>query len=193
MATWWLLNRVTNEWQDFGLQEALKARGIYDPDTVVIQPVAAPPAPAQPSKLSTAEAMKLTGDPAAGRQKVAVCYTCHHIGRTGADFGPDLTYFGRTQPKDVIIDAIINPSKDIAHGFDAQAVVTTAGTIDGIVLSTGDPVIVKSMGGLTQIIPRSKVTEIKRLGRSLMFTADMMGLDHQALADIAAYLASGPE
>ena len=34
------------------------------------------------------------------------------------------------------------------------------------------------------------VKEIKRLGRSLMFTADMMGLDHQALADIAAYLAS---
>jgi putative heme-binding domain-containing protein len=190
MATWWLLNRVNNEWKDFGVREALKESGVYDPDKIVIQPVPAPPAPTEPSKLSTAEALKLTGNAATGQQKVAVCFTCHHIGKTGADFGPDLTFFGKTQPKDVVIEAIINPSKDIAHGFEAQTVVTEAGNIDGIVLSSADPVIVKSMGGLVQTIPKSKVKEIKKLGRSLMFTADMMGLDHQALADIAAYLAS---
>jgi putative membrane-bound dehydrogenase-like protein len=190
MARWWLLNRVNNEWASFGVREALKESGVYDPDKVVIQPMPAPPAPTEPSKLSTAEALKLTGNAAAGQQKIAVCYTCHVIGKTGADFGPDLTYYGKTQPKDVVIDAIINPSKDIAHGFDAKTVVTEAGNIDGVVLSEADPVIVKSMGGLVQTIPKSKVKEIKRLGRSLMFTADMMGLDHQALADIAAYLAS---
>ena len=101
-----------------------------------------------------------------------------------------MTYFGKTQPKDVVIEAIINPSKDIAHGYDAKTVVTEAGNIDGVVLSEADPVIVKSMGGPVQAIPKNKVKEIKRLGRSLMFNADMMGLDHQALADIAAYLAS---
>jgi putative membrane-bound dehydrogenase-like protein len=190
MATWWLLNRVNNEWNDFGVREALKESGVYDPEKVVIQPMPAPPAPTEPSKLSAAEALKLTGNAAAGQQKVAVCFTCHVIGKTGADFGPDLTYYGKTQPKDVVIDAIINPSKDIAHGFDAKTVVTDAGNIDGVVLSEADPVIVKSMGGLVQTIPKSKVKEIKKLGRSLMFTADMMGLDHQALADIAAYLAS---
>lgn len=190
MATWWLLNRVNNEWKDFGVREALKASGVYDPDKVVIQPMPAPPAPKEPSKLSAAEALKLTGNAAAGQQKIAVCFTCHVIGKTGADFGPDLTYFGKTQPKDVVIEAIINPSKDIAHGFDAKTVVTEAGNIDGVVLSEADPVIVKSMGGLVQTIPKNKVKEIKKLGRSLMFTADMMGLDHQALADIAAYLAS---
>ena len=90
----------------------------------------------------------------------------------------------------MVIEAIINPSKDIAHGYDAKTVVTEAGNIDGVVLSEADPVIVKSMGGPVQAIPKNKVKEIKRLGRSLMFNADMMGLDHQALADIAAYLAS---
>jgi putative membrane-bound dehydrogenase-like protein len=190
MATWWLLNRVNNEWKDFGVREALKESGVYDPDKVVIQPMPAPPAPTEPSKLSAAEALKLTGNAANGQMKIAVCFTCHVIGKTGADFGPDLTYFGKTQPKDVVIEAIINPSKDISHGYDAKTVVTEAGNIDGVVLSEADPVIVKSMGGLVQTIPKNKVKEIKKLGRSLMFTADMMGLDHQALADIAAYLAS---
>jgi putative membrane-bound dehydrogenase-like protein len=190
MATWWLLNRVNNEWKDFGVREALKESGVYDPEKVVIQPLPAPPAPTEPSRLSTAEALKLTGNAATGQQKIAVCFTCHVIGKTGADFGPDLTYFGKTQPKDVVIEAIINPSKDISHGYDAQTVVTEAGNIDGVVLSSADPVIVKSMGGIVQTIPKNKVKEIKKLGRSLMFTADMMGLDHQALADIAAYLAS---
>jgi putative heme-binding domain-containing protein len=190
MATWWLMNRMNNEWKDFGVREALKASGVYDPDKVVIQPMSAPPAPTEPTKLLASEALKLTGNAAAGQTRVAVCYTCHVIGKIGADFGPDLTMFGKTQPKDVVIDAIINPSKDISHGFDASTVVTEAGNVDGIVLSSTDPVIVKSMGGLVQTIPKSKVKEIKKLGRSLMFPADMMGLDHQALADVAAYLAS---
>jgi putative membrane-bound dehydrogenase-like protein len=189
MATWWLLNRVNNEWKDFGVREALKASGVYDPDKVVIQPIQAPPAmPA--SKLSAAEAAKLTGNPAAGQGRVAICYTCHHIGSQGAEFGPDLTMFAKTQPKEVVIDAIINPSKDISHGYEGSTVVTEAGNVDGIVLATGDPVIIKSMGGLVQTIPKSKVKEIKKFDRSLMMPAEMMGLDHQALADIVAYLAS---
>ena len=97
----------------------------------------APPAPTEPSKLSTAEALKLTGNAAAGQARIAVCYTCHVIGKQGLDFGPDLTYFGKTQPKDVVIEAIINPSKDIAHGYDAKTVVTEA-VADRILATLGE-------------------------------------------------------
>jgi putative heme-binding domain-containing protein len=190
MATWWLMNRMSNEWSEFGVREALKASGIYDPDKVVIQPISSPPFSDVPSKLSAEEALKLTGNPANGQLRIAVCYTCHRIGAQGMDFGPDLTMFGKTQPKDVVINAIIFPSKDISHGFEASTVITDAGNIDGIVLSSADPVIVKSMGGMLQTIPKSKVKKIEKLKHSLMFTPEMMGLDHQALADIAAYLAS---
>jgi putative membrane-bound dehydrogenase-like protein len=190
MAVFWLLNRQSNEWSTFGVKEALKASGIYDPDKVVITPMQAPPIPKEPSKLSVDEAAKLVGNAAAGKARTAVCYTCHKIGAQGIEFGPELTVYGKTQPKNVIIDAIINPSKDIAHGFEYSTVETTAGKIDGIVLSSGDPIIVKSIGGIVQMIPKDKVTKIQKRQGSLMFTADMMGLDHQALADIAAYLMS---
>ena len=192
LATWWCINRLNNEWKDFGVREVLKERGVYDPDKVVITPITMPEPPPGPSKLPpAAEIAKMTGDAANGQIKVAVCYTCHHIGGQGMEFGPDLTMFGKTQGKEVVIDAILNPSKDISHGFDGSRVVLTDGaTIDGIVLANGDPLIIKSMGGLTQTIPKSKVKEVKKLGRSLMFPAEMLGLDAQGLADIAAYLAS---
>lgn len=191
-ATWWCINRMSNEWKDFGVREVLKERGVYDPDKVVITPITMPEPPPGPSKLPpAAEIAKMTGDVASGQTKVAVCYTCHHIGGQGMEFGPDLTMFGKTQGKEVVIDAILNPSKDISHGYDGSRVTLTDGaTIDGIVLANGDPLIVKSMGGLTQTIPKAKVKGVSKLGRSLMFPAEMLGLDTQGLADIAAYLAS---
>ena len=87
--------------------------------------------------------------------------------------------------------ATISASKDISHGFDGSRVVLADGaTIDGIVLANGDPLIIKSMGGLTQTIPKAKVKSVNKLGRSLMFPPEMLGLDAQGVADIAAYLAS---
>jgi putative heme-binding domain-containing protein len=56
------------------------------------------------------------------------------------------------------------------------------------VLSGGNPLIVQSTGGVTQMIPASQVRERKRLGRSLMLNADQLGLNAQQVADIAAYL-----
>ena len=167
-------------------------KGIYDPEKIVIQPISTPEPAAQATKLITADIVKLTGNAAAGQNRIAICYTCHHIGTMGIEFGPDLTMFAKTQPPEVVIEAIINPSKDISHGFDGSSVVTDSGNVDGILLANGDPVIVRSIGGIVQTIPKNKVKEIKKMNRSLMMTADMMGLDAQGVADIAAYLKSVP-
>ncbi len=47
-ATWWLLNRLGSDWAapEYGLRPALKAAGIYDPDTIALKEVVVPPAPA---------------------------------------------------------------------------------------------------------------------------------------------------
>ena len=62
--------------------------------------------------------------------------------------------------------------------------------ITGMVLSSGDPLMIKSMGGLVQSIPRARVKEEKLLDRSLMFSPAQMGLTEQGVADISAYLRS---
>ena len=90
------------------------------------------------------------------------------------------------QTRDVVITAIVNPSNDIAHGYEGAEITLTDGRkIHGLVLSGGNPLIVQSTGGVTQMIPASQVKERKRLGRSLMLSADQLGLTAQQVADIS--------
>jgi putative heme-binding domain-containing protein len=190
LAQWWLLNRKGNDWQAFDVDAGMKALGLYDPDKVQLTSVALPPEPANAPKLpSPAEIAKIPGDAQRGATAIGACYACHRVGKNGQDFGPDLTTFGQQQPSEVIIAAIVNPSADISHGFEGSEVKTTDGlSIAGMVLSDGDPVIVKSMGGLLQTVPRSRIASITRLEKSLMFAPSALGLTPQSIADIVAYL-----
>ena len=43
-ATWWLLNRMSNDWADHGLRPALKAAGIYDPEAITLREAVDPAA-----------------------------------------------------------------------------------------------------------------------------------------------------
>jgi putative membrane-bound dehydrogenase-like protein len=188
-AMWWLLNYKDINWKEAGVDAALKSRGLYDPETVSITPSVVPePAP---TKLpSTAEIAALKGDAKKGATTAQACLLCHKIGDQGNDYGPALTGFAKAQTPEVVINAIVNPSADIAHGFDGvQVNLRDGGQVHGIVLSSGDPLIIQSMGGLTQMIPSSKSRGGRQpLGRSLMLSADQLGLSAQDVADIVAYL-----
>jgi hypothetical protein len=59
-----------------------------------------------------------------------------------------------------------------------------------MVLSNADPVLIKCMGNVVQTIPRKRVSSLMPLGRSLMYDPAVLGLNAQAIADIAAYLRS---
>ena len=120
---------------------------------------------------------------------MALCHTCHKVGKVGVDFGPDLTTFGRQQPVEVLTAAIANPSADISHGFEGSEVRTTDGlTITGMVLSAGDPLLIKCMGGLVQTVPRSRIASVKPMTHSLMYAPQQLGLTPQSIRDIVEYL-----
>ena len=79
---------------------------------------------------------------------------CHSIGGTGAEFGPALDGWGRGKSADVIATAIVRPSAEIAHGYEGMELKTKDGlTIQGVLIKEGDPLMMRSMGGITQIIP----------------------------------------
>jgi putative heme-binding domain-containing protein len=190
LAMWWLMNRKNNDWKAYDLEGGMKALGLYDPEKVKLVPVEMPPSPTSAPQLpEPLEIVKLKGDAARGLARVSVCYTCHKIGATGVEFGPDLTAFGKLQPAEVIITGIAKPSADISHGFEGSEVKTKDGlTITGMVLSEGDPLIIKCMGGLVQTIPKAKIESVKKMPRSLMYEPQLLGLDAQAIADIVVYL-----
>ena len=191
-AFWWLLNYRKERWLDANVDAELKARGLYDPETVEI--VASPlPEPLLEKQMPPVlEIALLKGDAARGELLAAACLTCHKVGDRGIDYGPDLTAFGRMQSTEVLIQAIAEPSADIAHGYESwEVTLKDGGVIHGRVLSSADPLVVKSMGGVTQMIPADRVEKRQRMwGRSLMIPAEQLGFDAQAVADVVAYLKS---
>jgi len=167
---------------------ALKARGIYDPDNVELTEAVIPAAEAP--KFTVADVLKLNGDAKRGGEKFnAICTSCHRVGDIGTEFAPNLTGWAKRQTTEVLLNSVINPSADIASGFNGTEIKTKDGiTLHGIVQSEGDPLILQSAAGLTQTVPKNRVASRKGLGRSLMMSADQLGLLPQDLADVAAWL-----
>ena len=189
-AIWWLLNQKDIRWKGFGLAEILKQKGIYDPDNIEL--ISATIAPAEKTTQPPAsEILKLKGNVARGKTLAVSCQACHRLGNEGVDHGPNLTGFAKMQTGEVVLNAIIDPSAEISHGYEGSAILLTNGEeIDGIILSNSDPVIIRSAAGLTQTVPAKRIKSKKPLGRSLMLSADQMGLKPQDLADLLAYLKS---
>lgn len=189
-ALWWLLNYRQIRWPNMGVDERLKATGLYDPEKAVLFPSVIPEAE-PPSQETIADAISLRGSAERGSQKIAACYACHRVGDMGTEFGPDLTRFGSQQTKEVIIEAIMNPNADIAHGYDGYQITLNDGQIiHGFVDAFGDPVLIRSMGGIEQFVPRDRIQKMNRTWRSLMLSSTQLGLSHQDVADITAYLQS---
>ena len=153
-ATWWVLNRMSNDWADHDLLPVLKRRGIFDPDTVRLQSAIIPPRDAAAPVVSLADVVSRTGDAARGKDGFARCMMCHAIGGVGAEVGPALDGWTRGKSLPVIAAAIIDPDAGIAHGYAGTTIRTTDGlTIQGLLIKEGDPLMMRSMGNVTQVMP----------------------------------------
>jgi putative membrane-bound dehydrogenase-like protein len=189
LATWWMLNRMSNTWANHNLAAALKVTGIYDPEAIKLAEIVVPKAAANAVEPTLEEVMALTGDAARGKTAAARCQMCHAIGGVGAELGPALDGWGRGKSAEVIANAILKPSADIASGYDGTEFRTTDGlTIQGLLVKQGDPMMMRSQGGVTQIIPANRVAQRRRMMESLMMSPAAMGLTARDVADLIAFL-----
>ncbi|MCH2062016.1 MAG: c-type cytochrome [Verrucomicrobiales bacterium] len=189
-ALWWLLNNKNHRWKEHGIIRSLTSRNIYDPRQVKLVPAVLPP-PVERTYKPIKEILALKGDAARGKTVAARCYMCHHIDGTGIEYGPNLTDYGKTQTAEVIAQAIINPAADISHGYDSYQIETKDDVkIQGRLLSAGDPLVIQSMGGLTQTVPKSRIKSQGKFNGSLMMSAAQQGLSEQDIADLVVYLKS---
>jgi putative membrane-bound dehydrogenase-like protein len=188
-ATWWLLNRMSNDWKDHDLRPALKAAGIYDPETIALREIVTPKPAADAPELAIDEVLKLTGDAARGKNTATRCLMCHAVEGTGAELGPALDGWARGKSDEVIARAIVRPSAEVAQGYDGMELTTKDGLrIQGLLIKEGDPLMMRSMGGVTQIIPADRVASRRRMSESLMMSAAQLGLSAQDVADLVAFL-----
>jgi putative membrane-bound dehydrogenase-like protein len=191
LATWWLLNRLSNSWAgaEYNLRSALKVTGIYDPDAVRLEAMVKPRPAANAAEPSIEDVLAIRGDASRGKDVLTRCLMCHAVNGAGAELGPALDGWGRGKSPEVIARAILQPSAEIAAGYDATEIKTTDGlTIQGLLIKEGDPLMMRSQGGVTQIVPAGRVAARRRMNESLMVNPSQLGLTARDVADLIAFL-----
>lgn len=187
LAKEFILKRMTNSWQAYKPMEKLtgvKASEMVYQDAIV--PSAIAPERTLPPK---ADILALQGDPKRGELAISRCTMCHVFGEHGASFGPTLTGWGAGQTREVILNSIIEPSLDIAHGFKGVEIETKSGKkIQGFIDSKGNPTVIRIFGGSSMIVYKKDIKHIKNLKHSLMIPASKMGLSAQEIRDIIEYM-----
>lgn len=186
-SRWWLGNRSEGEWSMMNLRGEMEKRGLLE-KTGEITEITVPGKPAS-TKFTVADVLALKGDAARGKTTSSRCVMCHKIDGLGVEYGPDLKGFGSRQPPEVLARAIVDPSAEISLGFEGTAVRTLSGKwIDGIVIADGDPLTIRSTGGLTQKVSKQQIGIRKPMDRSLMLNADQLGMSAQDVADVIEWL-----
>ena len=121
------MNYKDSRWAGQGIDAELKRRGLYDPDTVAINEVMVPAPPEKSALPAVTDIAKLRGDAKRGAIAAGACLMCHRIQGKGVDYAPALDGFASRQTRDVVITAIVNPSNDIAHGYEGAEITLNDG------------------------------------------------------------------
>ena len=189
-AKGWALMRMTGLWSAYDIRAELKTSGVYDAKKVVVNAIEVPEAPA--GTYAEQDVLAKTGDAAKGAALAQRCVMCHQLDGNGPAYGPELKGWAARQSREALVRAIVNPSADIALGYEGVSLrLKAGGRIDGRLQSNNDPIVITSTGGATQLVPKDRVAGGQtKMTRSLMLSGEQLGLSAQDVADIAAYLAT---
>ena len=139
-------------------------------------------------------ALSLRGDPQRGLiVHQTQCATCHRLGGQGQALGPDLESI-RSQPKEKLLVAILDPNREVQPAFLSVTVETTDGeSLSGLATTDNTAgVTLVQAGGIQHQIPRSQVASTRPDGRSLMPEGFEATLTPQQMADLLATLTGSP-
>ena len=129
------------------------------------------------------------GNPAKGAQVFETyCQTCHVINGNGISFGPELSIIGDKLSKEGLLRSIMYPSEGVNHGFETHQIEMEDGVAVGLLASDSqNEVVLKLVGGASQVIPKSKILKRTILPQSLMPNLTI-GMTMEELIDLVTYL-----
>ncbi len=137
------------------------------------------------------------GDPARGRAlfgdpKRLACSRCHRARGQGGDIGPDLSDIGGKFDRPLLVESILEPSRQIVEGYRT----TTIATRDGRVLSgiardeSAAGLVLIDADGQMQRVKAGDIENRKIDGTSLMPSSLTTGISPAEFADLIAFLES---
>ena len=140
------------------------------------------------------ELLVYVGDPEGGKKvfEKAECGTCHLIGGTGTQFGPDLSTIGEKLPKAGLYEAILDPSAGIASNYRSFYFTLRDGReVSGFILGeTPEKLTLRMEGGVLSEYARSDVIERRESSVSAMPSDLQRQISVDELVDLVEYLAT---
>ncbi|MBD3629793.1 PVC-type heme-binding CxxCH protein [Cyclobacterium sp.] len=139
------------------------------------------------------EVNEFMGDAAKGKVLATQnCLTCHRIGDSGNEIGPNLSGIGQKMDAPTLVNAIVQPDAAIGFGSEAWLVrLKNGAVVYGLLQSNGPVVTVLDSQGQRFVIPASEVAEKRLVPVSLMPGPAQLGLEAQDIAHIRTYLMQG--
>lgn len=122
---------------------------------------------------------------------ISRCMACHRAGTMGLQVGPDLITV-KTKGREALLEAILQPHKEVASQFIAYTVNTKDGqTFAGIITNdTASSMTIKMMGGVEKTLQRSDIKGSSSSGQSLMPEGLETGMSVEDMADLLSYIES---
>ena len=137
-------------------------------------------------------AIAAKGDAPKGQvQYMARCVACHRAGTMGLQLGPDLITV-KTKGREALLEAILQPHKEVASQFIAYTVNTKDGqTLAGIITNdTASSMTIRMMGGIEKTLQRAEIKGSSSNGQSLMPEGLETGMTVEDMADLISYIES---
>ena len=168
--------------------------GAPDPSAIVLPPVIREATSG--TEGVEAWAPYLDGDSILGRALFfdlagpAPCAKCHSVGSEGGDVGPDLSAIAGIRTAQFIIEAILEPSAEIAGGYESVLIQTTDGRIlDGVIRrETQDSLWLVDGEGIESALAISAIARRRVQDTSLMPGDFAQLLTVAELHDLLSYL-----
>lgn len=154
-----------------------------------------------PAELQKIREQVLTkGDPRKGKElylnaKTLACVTCHRMEGVGGQVGPDLTRVWDTQTIDKLLEAIVQPSKEIKEGYQSYKAATLDGQIyTGLrITETPTEVVLRDATGRDVRLKKDDLEEFTASKISLMPDDVIAQLTLEQFIDLLAFLKSRPD
>lgn len=135
-------------------------------------------------------ALKLAGDAGKGRAVFErTCSNCHALEDTGVQIGADLKSIREKGPEAILLN-ILDPNREINPKYLSYAATTNDGrVITGMIKEeTPNNLTIRQADGVEVPINRIDLEEIESTGMSYMPEGLESQIDHQAMADLLAFL-----
>ena len=119
------------------------------------------------------------------------CAACHKLEGKGAEVGADLTAIRERGPAGALLN-ILDPNREILPKFLTYVVVNADGrVITGLITKeTPNDLTIRQPDGTVVSLPRCDIEDMKSTALSYMPEGLESEIDHQAMADLLAYLMS---